>query len=169
VLAASVANAAGIDDDERWMALALEEARRAEAAGEVPVGAVAVHQGRVLARGFNETILTSDPSAHAEIVALRRAGGTLGVPRLVGVELFVTLEPCVMCVGAMIQARVGRLVYGCQDPKAGAVVSLFRIASDRRLNHRVPCRGGVGAAESAELLRAFFRRRRGRGRGGSLG
>jgi tRNA(adenine34) deaminase len=151
------------------MALALEEARRAEAAGEVPVGAVVVQEGRVLARGFNETILASDPSAHAEIVALRRAAGVLGVPRLVDVELFVTLEPCVMCVGAMIQARIGRLVFGCEDSKAGAVVSLFQIAADPRLNHRIPCRGGVGAAESTELLRAFFRRRRGRRRAGSLG
>ena len=162
MLAPGVANAAGVDDDERWMALALEEARRAEAAGEVPVGAVAVHQGRILARGFNETILASDPSAHAEIVALRRAGIALGVPRLVDVELFVTLEPCVMCVGAMIQARIGRLVYGCDDPKAGAIVSLYELASDRRLNHRIPHRSGVLAAESSELLRAFFRRRRGR-------
>lgn len=169
MVAPGVATGPGRDDDERWMALALDEARRAEAAGEVPVGAVVVREGKILARGFNETILSSDPSAHAEIVALRQAAGILGTPRLVGVELFVTLEPCVMCVGAMIQARIARLVYGCDDPKAGAVVSLYELASDRRLNHRIPHHGGVGAEPSAELLRGFFRRRRRGGEGGSLG
>lgn len=139
---------------------ALVLAERAESYDEVPVGCVVVKDGAVVGEGFNETIRESDPSAHAEVVALRRAARGLGVPRLPGVTLYVTLEPCIMCVGAMVQARIVRLVFGCRDPKAGAVVSLFELGADRRLNHRFPHREGVLAEASGELLRGFFRERR---------
>jgi tRNA(adenine34) deaminase len=145
------------------MAIALEEARRAWAEGEVPVGAVVVSQGEIVARAHNRTIHACDPTAHAEILALRKAARKIGAARLPQAEVWVTLEPCAMCVGAMIQARVRRLVFGCRDPKSGAVVSLYQLASDRRLNHRIPFEEGEGAEESARLLRQFFRERRGAG------
>lgn len=143
-----------------WMAQALAEARRAEKLGEVPIGAVVVVGGRIVARGHNETIRARDATAHAEILALRRAGRRLGLHRLPDAELFVTLEPCAMCVGAMIQARISSLTFACRDPKAGAVVSLYKLASDPRLNHRFPFHEGVLDAESRSLLQGFFRARR---------
>lgn len=143
---------------------ALKEARRALAAGEVPVGAVLVGEdGEVLARAHNFPISLSDPTAHAEILALRQAAERLGNYRLPGTILYVTMESCLMCVGAMVQARLGRLVFGTADPKAGACVSLYRIPEDFRLNHRFPVTGGVREAECRALLQEFFRARRGKG------
>lgn len=153
------ARAAG-GDDEAWMAEALREARRGLAAGEVPVGAVVVVDGRVVARAHNAPITMTDPTAHAEVLALRAAGRELGNYRLPGATLYVTLEPCVMCCGALVHARIARLVYGADDPKAGAVVSRFRVLEDAGLNHRVAVTGGVRAAEAAALLHAFFAARR---------
>lgn len=145
------------------MARALAEARAAARRGEVPVGALLVAEGgEVLAAAGNRTIADHDPSAHAEIVVLRQAAAALVNHRLPGTTLYVTLEPCVMCVGALIQARIARLVYGASDPKAGAVASLFQLAADPRLNHRFAVQGGVLAAECGHLLRDFFRQRRGR-------
>jgi tRNA(adenine34) deaminase len=142
------------------MSRALAEARRAEALGEVPIGAVVIVGGKVVGRGYNETIRAHDPTAHAEILALRRAGRRLGLERMTDAEVFVTLEPCAMCVGAMIQARVASLTFGCREPKAGAIVSLYALASDPRLNHRFGFREGVLEAECRSLLQEFFRKRR---------
>ena len=142
------------------MRLALVEAREALRADEVPVGAVAVAQGRVVGRAHNQRELLRDPTAHAEMLALTQAAEALGRWRLTGVTLFVTLEPCAMCAGAMVLARIDRLVYGAPDPKAGAVESLYQLLDDPRLNHRVPSQGGVLAAECGELLREFFQERR---------
>jgi tRNA(adenine34) deaminase len=141
------------------MQQAMLEARRADGVDEVPVGAVLVRDGAVLARGHNRTIVDTDPTAHAEIIALRAAALATGDHR-VGGTLYVTLEPCSMCMGAMIQARVERLVFATRDPKAGAAVSLYSIGSDVRLNHRFASSEGPLARESAELLRTFFQRRR---------
>ena len=149
------------------MGRALAEARRAEALGEVPIGAVVVVGGKVVGRGYNETIRAHDPTAHAEIVALRRAGRRLGLERLTAADVFVTLEPCAMCVGAMIQARVASLTFACRDPKAGAVVSLYTLASDPRLNHRFRFREGILETECRSLLQEFFRRRRAENRRGA--
>jgi tRNA(adenine34) deaminase len=146
-------------DDARFMKAALAEAVKAAGRGEVPVGAVLVRDGRVVARGSNRPIGASDPTAHAEIVTLRRAAKRLGNYRLTGCDLYVTVEPCAMCLGAVVQARVRRLVYGAPDPKAGAVLSTMAFPFER-LNHRPEVEGGVLAGESAGLLRAFFRRRR---------
>jgi tRNA(adenine34) deaminase len=146
-------------EDLQWMGEALEQARLAQSCDEVPVGAVLVVGGRVVARGHNRTITDRDPSAHAEIVALRVAAGAAGDHR-VGGTLYVTLEPCVMCMGALVQARVERVVFAARDPKAGAAVSLYAIGSDLRLNHRFPVAEGPLTDEAGELLRAFFRRRR---------
>jgi tRNA(adenine34) deaminase len=145
-----------------WMTAALVEARRSAAAGEVPIGAVVVHAGEIVARAHNRTIVDCDPTAHAEVLALRGAAAALGVHRLTECELHVTLEPCAMCVGAMIQARIAHLAFACRDAKAGAVVSLYTLASDARLNHRIPFDEGVLATESRELLQQFFRARRAR-------
>jgi tRNA(adenine34) deaminase len=145
---------------ERWMARALTEARNAERRGEVPVGAVVVIGETLVARAHNATIRANDPTAHAELIALRRAARRLGLPRLNDAELYVTLEPCSMCAGAMIQARISTLTFACRDPKAGAIVSLYALASDRRLNHRFAFREGVLADEARDLLRSFFRARR---------
>lgn len=147
-------------DDAGCMALALEEARRAESDGEVPIGALVVLDGRIVGRGRNQVIAASDPTAHAEILALREAAAALGNYRLTGATLYVTLEPCAMCCGAALQARIARVVFGARDPKAGAVESLHRLLDDARLNHRVSAVGGVLAAESAALLRGFFDTRR---------
>jgi tRNA(adenine34) deaminase len=147
--------------DEGWMRVALGEARAALGHGDVPVGAVVVAaDGIELGRGRNRREQAADPTAHAELEALRAAAHALGHWRLDGSTLVVTLEPCTMCAGALVQARVGRLVYGADDPKAGAVTSLFDLVGDPRLPHRVEVRRGVLAADSAELLRAFFRERR---------
>ena len=151
----------GPSDDARFMGLALDEADRAAAAGEVPVGAVIVLDGRVIARAHNAPIAQRDPTAHAEIVALRAAARELGNYRLPGVTLYCTVEPCAMCCGAAVHARVARLVYGAPDPKAGAVESLFRLLDDVRLNHRVEVTAGVRAAECGSRLSEFFRTRRG--------
>lgn len=139
---------------------ALLLARRAEAAGEVPVGAVVVHEGRIAGEGWNRPIGAHDPSAHAEIVALRAAAQRLGNYRLTGSALYVTLEPCVMCAGAIVHARVARLVFGADDPGAGAVRSVYDVIANPRLNHRVDWQGGVLGVECGERLRAFFRARR---------
>jgi tRNA(adenine34) deaminase len=146
--------------DELWMKEALQCARRALEVGEVPVGAVVVHDGRVVGRGFNRNILDHDPSAHAEMIALREAGAALGNHRLGACDLFATIEPCAMCAGALVHARIRRLVYGADDPKAGAVHSVMQVVNHPRLNHVMEVRGGVLAGECAELLQEFFRRRR---------
>ena len=147
-------------DDEHWMRTALAEAQAAGERGEVPVGAVVVRDGVLLARAGNAPIARTDPSAHAEIEAIRQAAAQIGNYRLVGATLYVTLEPCVMCMGAILQARLTRLVYGSNDPKAGAVTSLFQLADDPRLNHRLPVTASVCAEESRRLLQEFFRVRR---------
>jgi tRNA(adenine34) deaminase len=149
-----------MEADLDFMQLALDEARAAATAGEVPVGAVLVHDAKVIARSGNRTIRDTDPSAHAEMVALREAARTIGNYRLAGTTLYVTIEPCSMCAGAMVQARVPRLVYGCDDPKGGAVRSCFQILSDPRLNHQVEITPGVLAAECAAVIRSFFAARR---------
>lgn len=146
--------------DEQFMRRALELAREAEAAGEVPVGAVIVKDGAIVAEGWNRPIGTNDPSAHAEMVALRAAGAALGTYRLLDTTLYVTLEPCPMCAGAMVHARVKRLVYGATDPRAGACGTVFNITQHPALNHRLECTGGVLAEECGTLLRGFFLARR---------
>lgn len=146
---------------EQLMLLALREAARAARAGEVPVGAVLVDAGgEVIARGHNRPIVGRDPTAHAEVVTLRRAARRLGNYRLPGTTLYVTVEPCAMCAGALVLARVARVVFGALDPKGGAARSLYRILDDPRLNHRVEVVGGILEAECAALLRDFFRSRR---------
>jgi tRNA(Arg) A34 adenosine deaminase TadA len=148
------------DPDIAFMQEALAEARAAAAAGEVPIGAVVVHDGRVIARSGNRTIRDGDPTAHAEIAVLREAARVLGNYRLARTTLFVTIEPCSMCAGAMIQARIPRLVYGADDPKGGAVRTCFQLLADARLNHRVEVVSGVLAAECAAVLQSFFAERR---------
>ncbi len=147
--------------DEDWMRRALELARHAEEHGEVPVGAVLVKEGELLGEGWNQPISANDPTAHAEVVALRAAAARVGNYRLPGTTLYVTLEPCLMCVGAIIHARVQRLVYGAHDPKTGAVDGAFEMLRSPKHNHRVEVQGGVLEQASAELLQAFFRARRG--------
>jgi tRNA(adenine34) deaminase len=147
-------------DDERWMRIALEEAAAAEALGEVPVGAVIVRGGEVVARGHNLTHTDQDPSAHAEMVAIRCAAQATGHWRLLDCTLYVTLEPCAMCSGAIVLARIPRLVYAAPDPKAGMCGSLENLVQYPRLNHRVQLTAGVLAQEAGEVLRAFFRARR---------
>src|SRR5580692_8480848 len=142
--------------DPEFMQLALEEGRACAEAGEVPIGAVLVHRDEVLARGSNRTIRDCDPTAHAEIVVLREAAQKLGNYRLAETTLYVTLEPCAMCAGAIIQARVPRVVYGADDPKGGAFRTCFEILTNPKLNHRVEVISGVLAAESAALLQTFF-------------
>jgi tRNA(adenine34) deaminase len=152
-------------DDSRWMSEALVEADRAAAIGEVPVGAVVVDASGVeLARGHNLRETEEDPTAHAEIIALRRAAAKLGSWRLEGCSIFVTLEPCVMCAGALVNARIARVVWGCDDPKAGACASLFTIGSDPRLNHRFTSEGGVLEEACAERLKRFFAALRAQGK-----
>jgi len=148
------------DADVQFMREALAEARLAEAAGEVPVGAIVVRGTEILGRGANRMIETYDPSAHAEIVAMREASRRLANYRLTGCTLYVTMEPCAMCAGAAVLARLDRLVYGCDDPKAGAVRTLFRLADDLRLNHRIEITRGVLAEECAACVREFFQKKR---------
>jgi tRNA(adenine34) deaminase len=152
--------------DESWMREAIAEAHKALAADEVPIGAVVVHEpsGRIIGRGHNRRESDHDPTAHAEVLALRQAAHQSGHWRLLDCALVVTLEPCPMCAGAAVNARVGRLVYGCSDPKAGAVRTLYRLCEDERLNHRIAVEEGVLAEECAELLRGFFRARRALGK-----
>jgi tRNA(adenine34) deaminase len=142
------------------MRRALELAHEAQAAGEVPVGAVLVSEGRIVAEGWNRPIGDCDPTAHAEIIALRAGASALGSYRLTGTTLYVTLEPCAMCAGAMVHARVQRLVYAATDPRAGAAGSVFNIVQHPALNHRLECTGGVLAEECSTLLRGFFLARR---------
>ena len=146
--------------DFEALTLALDEARAAAAAGEVPVGAIVVANGAVVGRGQNRVLRDLDPTAHAEIVALREAARALGNYRLSGCEIFVTLEPCAMCAGAMIHARLSRLVYAAADPKAGAVSSVLEVLNHPQLNHQMVVKSGELAEESGELLRSFFRQRR---------
>jgi tRNA(adenine34) deaminase len=146
--------------DEQFMQAALDEAREAARRGEVPVGAVVVVEGRIVSRAGNRTITDCDPTAHAEIVALREAAKTVGNYRMSAATLYVTIEPCAMCAGAMIQARIDRLVYGADDPKGGAVRSCFSILQDPQLNHSVEVVSGVSRNESAALLKDFFSARR---------
>lgn len=146
--------------DEAYMWRALEEARRAEHAGEVPVGAVVTVEDRLVAVGSNRPISDCDPTAHAEIVALRAAAKVVSNYRLAGATLYVTIEPCAMCAGAIVQARIKRLVYGAEDPKAGAVRSLFALADHPQLNHRVEVTAGVLRDECAALLQSFFAAKR---------
>ena len=146
--------------DAHWMQHALTLAERAEAHGEVPVGAVMVCNDEIIGEGWNQPIGSQDPTAHAEIVALRAAARHLGNYRLPNTTLYVTLEPCAMCSGAIIQARVTRVVYGAVDPRAGAAGSVFNILTTERLNHRVAVTGGVAASEAAARLQRFFKARR---------
>jgi tRNA(adenine34) deaminase len=156
------------DRDEAFMRLALEEARTAYALGEVPIGAVLVIEGAVVARAHNLRETHSDPTAHAEVIVLREAAHLVDSWRLDGATLYATLEPCFMCAGALVNARAARLVFGAHDPKAGAVGSLADVARDARLNHRLEVRSGVLAKECGEILRAFFAARR-IGGGGAAG
>ncbi len=146
-----------MDDDKRFMREALKLARRAEAHGEVPVGAIVVRDGEIVAEGLNRRESWQDPTAHAELVAMRRAAEELGSWRLEDCTVYVTLEPCPMCAGTLVNARVDRVVYGADDPKAGAVRSLFALAEDPRLNHRLEVRAGVLGEECGEILTQFFR------------
>ncbi|HWX93406.1 MAG TPA: tRNA adenosine(34) deaminase TadA [Terriglobales bacterium] len=147
-------------NDELFMEEALRAAQRALEAGEVPVGAVVVCDGRVIANGWNRNLTGNDPTAHAEIVALREAGAVVGNHRLGDCELFSTIEPCAMCAGAVIHARIKRLVYGADDPKAGAVHSAMQVLNHPQVNHRIAVRGGVLGGRCAELVQSFFRQRR---------
>ena len=146
--------------DELWMEAALREAARAQASGEVPIGAVVVREGKIIGRGWNRPAFECDPSAHAEITALREAGREIGNYRLTGCELFVTLEPCAMCAGAITHARIQRLIYAADDPKAGAVQSVLQVLNHPALNHRVEVSSGVLAGRAMEMLQSFFRERR---------
>lgn len=143
------------------MDLALEEAKKAESAGEVPIGVVIVSSGSVIGRGFNQPISGNDPTAHAEIVALREAARHQRNYRLTDATIYSTVEPCMMCAGAMIHARIARLVFGTPDPKAGSAGSIYNVLNDPRLNHRVEVLSGVGEDRCAALLREFFAQRRG--------
>jgi tRNA(adenine34) deaminase len=147
-------------NDEAWMRLALREAETAGALGEVPVGAVVVVDGAVVGRGFNRTEKSNDPTAHAEIVALRDAGESVGRWKLVGSTVYISVEPCVMCAGALWTARVGRVVYGASEPKTGAVHSRYQLLSDGYLGRTIPAVGGCLAGEAEALLRRFFQERR---------
>jgi len=146
--------------DEAYMRICLEEAERAGVGGEVPIGALVVRDGVVLGQAGNRSITACDPTAHAEIVALRIAAIAAHNHRLTGADVFATVEPCMMCVGALLQARVRRIVFGCRDPKAGFLGSVADFSNEPRLNHRLVVLGGVCSDEAAELLRQFFRRRR---------
>lgn len=153
-------------DPVPYMLEAIELARQAEAMGEVPIGCLIVHDptGKIIGRGFNRRQTDHDPTAHAEIIAMRQAGAALGHWRLLDCTLYVTLEPCPMCAGAIVNARVPRLIYGCDDPKAGAVRTLFQLCADPRLNHQVEVTAGILAEPCAKLLRAFFRTQRAAGK-----
>jgi tRNA(adenine34) deaminase len=156
----SAKNVLSETSDELWMEEALRMAQRALEAGEVPIGAVVVFGGEIIGRGWNRNLTDNDPTAHAEIAAMRDAGKTLSNHRLVDCQLFATIEPCAMCAGAITHARLKCLIYGADDPKAGAVHSVMQVINHPHLNHRVEVRGGVLAGRSAELLQVFFRGRR---------
>jgi tRNA(adenine34) deaminase len=146
--------------DQEAMQAALNEARLAAEAGEVPIGAIVVHQGKIIGRGQNSLLRNLDPTAHAEIIAMRDAAKAIGNYRLIGCTLYVTLEPCAMCAGAMIHARLDRMVFATADPKAGACGSVLSVLNHPHLNHQMVLEQGIATEESAELLRAFFRERR---------
>lgn len=147
-------------NDEKFMDIAIEEALLAMAKGEIPVGAVVTLGDNILARSHNNAISMNDPSAHAEILAIRQAATAVGNYRLIGTTLYVTLEPCIMCAGSIIQARIQRVVFGADDPKGGGVVSLYGILDDKRLNHSVEVKSGVKKDACAEILSRFFREKR---------
>ena len=153
-----------VDEDERFMRAAIREALAAQEAGEVPVGAVVVHDDRIIGRGYNQRETLNDPTAHAEMLALTAASAFVGSWRLEDCTLYVTLEPCAMCAGAMVLARIKRLVYGAIDPKAGACESLYTIPTDERLNHVVEMEHGILADECAALLQSFFAEQRAMGK-----
>jgi tRNA(adenine34) deaminase len=147
-------------NDEYWMQLALDQARLGAATGEVPVGAVLVKNNELIASGFNQPIGTCDPTAHAEVVALRAAANQLNNYRLPDTTLYVTIEPCAMCAGALMHARIKRLVYGATEPRAGAVVSSIKLLDGGQFNHRIEVEGGVLAAQCSEIMQTFFRDKR---------
>lgn len=147
-------------DDAAWMQQALDLARQAAEAGEVPIGALVIRDGKIVGRGHNRNLLNRDPTAHAEIVALREAAATIGNHRLPGCEIFVTIEPCAMCAGAMVHARLKRLIYGAPDPKAGAVSSVLQVMNHPRLNHKMDVTAGVLAVQCSLMLQDFFRNKR---------
>ena len=149
-----------MSSDELWMEEALRAAHRALQSGEVPVGAIVVLDGKVIARGWNQNIGANDPTAHAEIVALREAGAALGNYRLGDCDLFATIEPCAMCAGALVHARIKRLVYGADDPKAGAIRSVMQVANHPQLNHAMEVQSGVLGGRCGELVQTFFKNRR---------
>ena len=146
--------------DKHWMQQALQLAQKAQSNDEVPVGAVLVRNNEIIGEGYNQPISSHDPSAHAEIIAIRTAAKHIGNYRLLDTALYVTLEPCAMCAGAMVHARIQRLVYATHDPKAGAAGSVFNILNNEKLNHRVQCEHGVLEVECKELLKSFFQKRR---------
>jgi tRNA(adenine34) deaminase len=148
------------EDDAAWMELALEQAALAAAAGEVPVGALVIKDGEIIGRGHNRNLLDNDPAAHAEIVALRQAAARVGNHRLTGCTMVATIEPCSMCAGALIHARIARLVYGASDPKAGAAGSVLQVINHSGLNHRMEITAGVLARKCSEVLQDFFRQKR---------
>jgi len=147
-------------EDAAWMELALEQARLAALAGEVPVGALVIRQGEIIGQGHNRNLLDNDPTAHAEIVALRQAAARVGNHRLIGCTMVATIEPCSMCAGALIHARIARLVYGAADPKAGAAGSTVQVINHPSLNHRMEVTAGVLADKCSEILQQFFRHKR---------
>ena len=147
-------------EDAAWMELALEQAKLAATAGEVPVGALVIKEGEILGRGHNRNLLDDDPTAHAEIVALREAAAKVGNHRLNGCTLVATIEPCAMCAGALVHARIARLVYGAPDPKAGAAGSVLQVLNHPQLNHRMEIRAGVLSDQCSEILQQFFREKR---------
>jgi tRNA(adenine34) deaminase len=147
-------------DDAAWMELALEQAALASAAGEVPVGALVIRDGEIIGRGHNRNLLDNDPTAHAEIVALRQAAARLGNHRLTGCIMVATIEPCAMCAGALIHSRIARLVYGATDPKAGAAGSMLQVINHPGLNHQMEVTAGVLAGKCSDVLQAFFRQKR---------
>jgi tRNA(adenine34) deaminase len=146
--------------DEKFMRQAIKEAERAGQRDEVPIGAVVVLDGKIIGRGYNQPVRRNDPTAHAEIIALRKAARKIGNYRLVNATLYVTIEPCAMCAGAMVHARIRRLVYGAEDAKAGGVKSVFQICTENSLNHQVEIEGGMLADECRALLQSFFKRKR---------
>ncbi|MFC5703219.1 tRNA adenosine(34) deaminase TadA [Cohnella faecalis] len=151
-----------MEDDEKWMREAILQAQLAESIGEVPIGAVIVRDGEIVGAGYNLRETSHDPTAHAEMIAIRQASEKLGAWRLLGCTLYVTLEPCPMCAGAILQSRVEKVVYGASDPKAGCVGTLMDLLQDSRFNHRSPWQSGVLHEECGALLSAFFRRLRSR-------
>jgi tRNA(adenine34) deaminase len=149
-----------VGEDAAWMVLALEQARMAAEAGEVPVGALVIKDGEIVGKGHNRNLLDNDPTAHAEIIALRQAAARLGNHRLSGCVMVATIEPCAMCAGALIHARISRLVYGATDPKAGAAGSVLQVLNHSSLNHQIEVTSGVLSGQCSEILQEFFRHKR---------